>query len=31
MELTKKLALLEETLDTDEGALNPETVLDDME
>lgn len=31
MELTKKLALLEETLDTDEGALKPETVLDDLE
>lgn len=31
MELTKKLALLEEALDTDEGALSPETVLDDME
>lgn len=31
MELTKKLALLEETLDTDEGTLKPETVLDSLE
>lgn len=31
MELTKKLALIEEVLDTDESALKPETVLDDVE
>jgi len=31
MELTKKLSLLEDTLDTDEGVLKPETVLDELE
>lgn len=31
MELTKKLALIEEALDTEEGALTPETPLDDVE
>jgi len=31
MELKEKLALLEETLDTEEGVLTPETVLDDLE
>ena len=31
MDLAKKLALLEETLDTEEGVLKPETVLDDVE
>jgi len=31
MELTKKLALLEETLDTEEGVLTPETALNDVE
>lgn len=30
MELKEKLALLEETLDTEEGALTPETTLDDV-
>lgn len=30
MELKEKLALLEETLDTEEGALTPETSLDDV-
>lgn len=31
MELKEKLALIEEALDTQEGALAPETVLDEME
>lgn len=31
MELTKKLALIEEAVDTDEGTLTPETVLDEVE
>lgn len=31
MELKKKLALIEEAIDTEEGALTPETVLDDVE
>ena len=31
MELTEKLALIEEALDTQEGALAPETVLDEVE
>ncbi|MCI9655122.1 MAG: acyl carrier protein [Lawsonibacter sp.] len=31
MELTKKIALLEETLDTEEGVLTPETSLDTVE
>lgn len=31
MELKEKLALLEDTLDTEEGTLTPETVLDDLE
>ena len=31
MELTKKIALLEETLDTEEGVLTPETTLDTVE
>ena len=31
MELNKKLALIEEALDTEEGALRPETPLDDVE
>lgn len=30
MELKEKLALLEETLDTEEGVLTPETSLDDV-
>lgn len=31
MELTKKLALIEETLDTEEGVLKPETPLSEVE
>lgn len=31
MELTKKLALIEEALDVEEGTLTPETPLDDVE
>lgn len=31
MELKEKLALIEEALDTEEGALTPETVLDDVD
>lgn len=31
MELTKKIALLEETLDTEEGVLTTETSLDTVE
>ena len=31
MELNKKLALIEEALDTEEGPLRPETPLDDVE
>lgn len=31
MELKKKLALIEETLDTNEGELTAETVLDDVD
>lgn len=31
MELEKKLALIEETLDTQEGSLKPETLLGDVE
>lgn len=31
MELTKKIALLEEALDTEEGVLTPETSLDTVE
>ena len=31
MELTKKLALIEEALDVEEGSLKPETPLDDVE
>lgn len=31
MELKEKLALIEEALDTQEGALAPETVLDDVD
>lgn len=31
MELTKKLALIEEALDVEEGSLTPETPLDDVE
>ena len=31
MELKEKLALIEEALDTQEGALSPETVLDEVE
>ena len=31
MELKEKLALIEEALDTQEGALAPETVLDEVE
>lgn len=31
MELKKKLALIEETLDTNEGELTVETVLDDVD
>lgn len=31
MELTKKLALIEEVLDAEEGTLTPETPLEDMD
>ncbi len=31
MSLNEKLALLEETLDTEEGTLTPETVLDEVD
>lgn len=31
MKLKEKLALLEETLDTEEGALLPETLLEDLD
>lgn len=31
MDITKKIALLEETLDTDEGVLTPETDLSGLE
>lgn len=31
MELTKKLALIEEALDVEEGSLTAETPLDDVE
>lgn len=31
MELKEKLALIEEALDTDEGELTPETVLEDVD
>lgn len=31
MELKEKLTLLEETLDTDEGVLTPETLLSDVD
>ena len=31
MELKEKLALIEEALDTQEGALAPETVLDEVD
>lgn len=31
MELKEKLALIEEALDTEEGSLTPETLLDDIE
>ena len=31
MELTKKLVLMEEVLDTDAGVLKPETVLEMLE
>lgn len=31
MELNEKIALLEETLDTDEGVLTPETRLSDVD
>ena len=31
MELSKKLALIEEALDVEEGSLKPETPLDDVE
>lgn len=31
MELTKKLALIEEALDVEEGSLTPETPLDGVE
>lgn len=31
MDLNKKLALIEEALDTEEGVLTPETPLDDVE
>lgn len=30
MEMKEKLALIEEALDTEEGILAPETVLDDL-
>lgn len=31
MELKQKLALIEEVLDTDEGALTPETILEEVD
>lgn len=31
MELKEKLALIEETLDTEEGILTPETLLSDVD
>lgn len=31
MELKEKLALIEETLDTEEGVLSPETLLEDLD
>lgn len=31
MELKEKLALIEETLDTEEGSLSPETLLADVD
>lgn len=31
MDITRKIALLEETLDTDEGVLTPETDLSELE
>lgn len=31
MELKEKLALIEEALDTEEGVLSPESVLDDLD
>ena len=31
MELKEKLALIEEALDTEEGVLMPETVLDEVD
>lgn len=31
MELKERLALIEEALDTEEGALTPETALDDVD
>lgn len=31
MELKEKLALLEETIDTEEGSLTPETLLSDVD
>lgn len=31
MSIKEKLALIEEALDTEEGALTPETVLDDVD
>jgi len=31
MELKEKLALIEEALDTEEGILTPETVLDEID
>lgn len=31
MELKEKMILIEETLDTEEGALSPETLLEDLD
>lgn len=31
MELKEKLTLIEEALDTEEGSLTPETILDDVD
>ncbi|MEY8311816.1 acyl carrier protein [Oscillospiraceae bacterium 42-9] len=31
MELKEKLALIEEALDTEEGVLTPETILDEVD
>lgn len=31
MSIKEKLSLIEETLDTEEGVLTPETVLDDVD